>query len=76
MSEQETSHNNYFIALNIFRFEYHERILETCDDEEIKNICEYILKIFKKKNIDIREPKVTAVRFCKLNCFFSSDSTE
>lgn len=71
MSEQETTHN-FLKALNTLKPEYREALLEICSDEEIKFLCESILKIFEK-NIDIKETKESIISICKLNCFFSSD---
>lgn len=72
MSEQETTNHNFLKALNTIKSEYREALLEVCSDEEIKYICECILKTFENK-IDIKETKESVISICKLNCFFSSD---
>lgn len=72
MNEEERPHSNILRALNTFRSEYHEAILKHCDDEEVKYICECILKTFENK-IEIKDKKESIISICKLNCFFSTD---
>lgn len=74
MAEVETSQSNKNLkALLIIKENYREAILDCCSDDEIKEICECILKIFKDK-ICIKETSESIFNICKFNCFVSTDA--
>lgn len=74
MTEVETTHSKNFLkALLIIKEQYREALLDCCDDEEIKEICECILKIFREK-IHIKETSESIFHICKFNCFVSTDA--
>lgn len=74
MAEVETSQSKNFLrALLIIKEHYREAILDCCNDDEIKEICECILKIFKEK-ICIKEASESIFNICKFNCFVSTDA--
>lgn len=74
MAEVETSESKHILrALLILKDHYREALLENCNDNEINQICECILKIFKEK-IEIRETSESIFNICKFNCFVSTDA--
>lgn len=73
MSKSETSCvEHLLLALNTFKTQYREALLENCNDEDIKTICECILNVFKGK-IHIKETSESTFNICKIKCFFSTD---
>lgn len=74
MAEVETSESKQFLrALLILKEHYREALLEHCDDNEINQICECILKVFKEK-ITVKETSKSIFNICKFNCFLSTDA--
>lgn len=75
MGEVETSQSkDFFKALFILKEPYREALLECCDDDELKKVCERISNIFKEKNIHIKETSESIFNICKFNCFISTDA--
>lgn len=75
MAEVETSQpKNFLKALIVIKEHYREALLEYCDEDEIKQICECISNIFIEKGIDVKEKSESVFNICKFNCFISTDA--